>query len=361
MAEPGKVEGVDDADIAGATSALLRIPDTSADDCERFAIAVRGLVERRAQGGWPNEADTYDVAAFVLVDRPREYQPQFASAPITDPKSTAHPLLGRVLLLTRDGTHGQVFQMPCSPDALPDWLTDAGLGNSTLILAYRPTLTLSIRPCGIDGGITREECIREVPPAVTIDELREALKSFRLKQILTPAFCELGVWQHKRAASYVPDVAPERAIQRGLGRWLNSWFHGILHADREKSTIMGRIDVTLMVEDGGKMVNWAILELKVIKSFANAQGTAKAAPIARTTNVEAIVKGLLQAHAFGLNSKVAHGLLEVYDMRKEKSEDLFADPSVEELLKTLSPKPKFAVHAMYGSADDARFAGEIGV
>lgn len=64
----------------------------------------------------------------------------------------------------------------------------------------------------------------------------------------------------------MPDVAPERAIQRGLGRWLNSWFHGILHADRE-STIMGRIDVTLMVEDGGKMVNWAILELKVIRVY----------------------------------------------------------------------------------------------
>lgn len=190
--------------------------------------------------------------------------------------------------------------MPCEHDALPDWLHDEGLGEATLLMACRPTLTLSIRPYGIEGGVTREESIREVAPVATVETLREALRSFRLKQILTPAFCETGVWQPKRAGSHVPGPQPERAIQQGLGRWLNSWFRGVLHARPEESTNIGRIDITLIVEEGARLVHWAILGLKVIKSFANATGKAKPATVSRAVNVDAIIKGLEEAHAYGI-------------------------------------------------------------
>ena len=362
MAEPGKVEGVDDGDLASATSALLRIPDLRAEDPERFAQSIRALVERRAQTGWPGEGDGHDVAAFVMVGRPREFQARFSSAPITDPASTNQAVLGNVLLLTRDGAHGQFFPMPCDHNALLDWLADEGLSAAPLIMAYRPSATMSVRNRGSAGDVTREDAIRSVPPVATLSELREALEHFRISQLLTPMFCERGVWEPKRAASYVPGLQPERSIQIGLGRALNSWFHGVVRADFEDSTRVGRIDVKLMIKEGEKpLAYWAILELKVIKSFANATGKAKPTSVGRSENVAAVLKGLQQAWAYRANSQAEHGLLEVYDMRQDKADDLFADANVKARLAKLVPVPEYAVRSLYGSADDARLAGETGV
>lgn len=362
MAEGAKVEGVSDQDLAKATAALLRIPDLRADDPDRFAQAIRALVERRAQAGWPGEAAESDVAAFVMVARPREFQARFASSPMVDPASTTQPLLGRVSLLTRDGAHGQHFPMPCEHNALLDWLSDEGLGDAPLIMAYRSSSTMPVRNRGIEGGVTREDPIRDVAPAATLAELQDALAHFRVTQLLTPAFCERGVWEHKRAAAYVPGAQPERSIQTGLGRALNSWFHGTVRAEFEESSNIGRIDVKLMVKEGEKpLAYWAILELKVIKSFAHATGRKKAGTVERATNVDAILKGLRQAWAYQKNRSAELGLLEVFDMRRDKLEDLFEDPQVATLLGKLKPVPLHAVRAMYGSADDARLAGEAGV
>jgi hypothetical protein len=53
--------------------------------------------------------------------------------------------------------------------------------------------------------------------------------------------------------------------------------------------------------------------------------------------------------------------LEVYDMRKDKSEDLTTDSKITGLIGELSPCPPHVVRPLYGSADDARLAGETGV
>lgn len=283
MAESFPVTGVDDKRLRNATTALLKIPDTRADDPDRFAIAVRALVERRAQSAWPGEANHEEVAAFVMVSRPREHQARFSSKPIADPAATNKPLLGSILLLTRDGTHGQIFRLPCEPDALLDWLIDAGLGGAPLVVAYRPTAKLTVRTAGIEAGVTRENDIRSVPPVATLEQLRDALARYRLDQLLTPQFCENGVWEPKRAAAYIPGARPEQAIQTGLSRYLGSWFHGVIKVICEHSTNIGRIDVKLLTnEEGQPLAYWAILELKVIKSFANATGRARAGIIERT-------------------------------------------------------------------------------
>jgi hypothetical protein len=48
-------------------------------------------------------------------------------------------------------------------------------------------------------------------------------------------------------------------------------------------------------------------------------------------------------------------------MRRDKCDDLFADADVLKQLSKLSPKPEYHVRPMYGSAEDARLAGEAGV
>ncbi len=361
MDEPEKVEGVDDKDLADATAALFTMPNTRADDPDRFAQAIRTLVERRAQSAWPGEADEDEVAAFVMVARPREHQATFSSTPIVDPAATTKPLLGNVLLMTRDGAHGQIFPMPCEPDELLNWLEDRGFGGAPLVIAYRPLAKMTVRTAGVQAAITREEAIRSVPPSATVEALREALDRFRIDQLITPSHCEIGVWEPKRASAYVPGARPEHAIQNGLSRYLSSWFHGLIKVVCEHSTNIGRIDVKLLTnEDGQPLAYWAIIELKVIKTFAHAPGKGKPGIIGRPVNVEAIKKGLRQACRYQKNSKVEHGLLEVFDMRREKSDDLFADAEVLAQLEKLSPKPDYHVHPMYGSPEDARLAGEDG-
>jgi hypothetical protein len=252
--------------------------------------------------------------------------------------------------------------MPCEPDELLNWLEDRGFGGAPLVIAYRPLAKMTVRTAGVQAAITREEAIRSVPPGATVEALREALERFRLDQLVTPGHCELGVWEPKRAGAYVPGARPEHAIQNGLSRYLSSWFHGVIKVVCEHSTNIGRIDVKLLTnEDGKPLAYWAILELKVIKTFAHAIGNTKPGEIGRPGNVEAIKKGLRQAWGYQKNSKTEHGLLEVFDMRQDKSDDLFADSEVLKQLAKLSPKPEYHIRPMYGSAEDARIAGEAGV
>ena len=137
---------------------------------------------------------------------------------------------------------------------------------------------------------------------------------------------------------------------------LSSWFRGVVWAETEDSTNIGRIDVRLLTRraDGG-LIYWIILELKVIKSFTNS-----ASKVGDATNVEAIVKGVRQAGAYRANRDAPEGMLEVYDLRQDKSEDLTARQDVSIALATYSPPVRVNVWPVYGGADDARAAGEIG-
>jgi hypothetical protein len=362
MDESEKVEGADDKDLAKATDALFTMPNTRVDDPDRFAQAVRTLLETRAQAGWPGEADEHEVAVFVMVERPRRHQATFSSVPIVDPVATTKPILGNVLLLTRDGARGEVFPMPCAQDELLNWLEDRGFADAPLVIAYRPLAKMTVRAAGIQAAISREEPIRTVAPAATVEALREALSRFRLDQLLIPSQCETGVWEPKRASAYIPGERPEHAIQKGLSRHLGSWFHGVIKVVCEYSTNIGRIDVKLLTnEDNKPLTYWAILELKIIKTFAHAKGKTKPGEFTRAENIDAINKGLRQAWGYQKNSKTDHGLLEVFDMRRDKSDDLFADQDVVNQLGKLSPQPEYHVRPMYGSAEDARLAGESGV
>jgi hypothetical protein len=353
------VTGTDDTVLAAVAGILPTLPNVRAEDPDRFAQATRTLVEARAQAGWPSEGEA-DVAAFVMVDRPREFAAQLTSEPIMDPIATQEPLLGRLFLMNRDCSSGRVLPLPCVPGKLLDWLAENSLGDRPLAVAYRTTSTMTVRRDGVEA-LMQPHRIRDHPPVATVTELLEALNHFHLDRLLTPTCCVSGVWEPKRAAQYVPGPQPERSIQDGLEFALSMWFHGIVRVGVEDKTNIGRIDVRLLkASSDGPLAYWAIVELKVIKAFANAAGKVKAAAVSRADNVDAIEKGLRQTWAYQANREAEEGLLEIFDLRKDKNEDLMADASVVALLGELAPVPRYTVRPLFGSSEHARLAGFSG-
>lgn len=217
------------------------------------------------------------------------------------------------------------------------------------------------RRAGMDG-LARPDPIRSKKPDATLAELLNSLDYFHQRQ-LTPSSCADGVWAPGRAADYVPGPSPEKVIQEELEIALNFWFHGIVKAEIEDKTAIGRIDVRLLKKSVQErsLAYWAIIELKVIKSFANADAGQKPSTVGRAANVEAIVKGLKQVWAYRENRSAEEGLLEVFDLRKDKNEDLLAWADVIGAMRECQPCPKHAVRPIFGSSDDARNAGYTGV
>lgn len=354
------VAGTDDSVLAAVAGILPKLPNVRAEDPDRFAQAARALVETRAQAGWPAEGEA-EVAAFVMVDRPREFAGRFTSDAIMDPIATQEPLLGRLFLMNRDCSSGRSLPLPCAPGNLLDWLSENGLGDRPVAVAYRTTSTMTVRRKGIED-LMRPHKIRNNPPLATVEELLDALNHFHLSGLLTPTCCVSGVWEPKRAAKYIPGSQPERSIQDALAVALGMWFQGLVRVGVEDPTNIGRIDVRLLKRSAeGSLSYWAIVELKVIKAFANAKGRAKAAPVSRTVNVEAIKKGLRQTWAYQSNREAEEGLLEIFDLREDKSEDLMADGDVLKVLGDLAPVPRYTVRPLFGSSEHARAAGFAGV
>ena len=219
------------------------------------------------------------------------------------------------------------------PAEILDWLVDNALGESTVVIIYRAQKYIVARREGACGD-TRRDIIRDTPPTATVPELLNALEHFHRQKLLIPSLCPEGVWETGRASQYVPGPQPERTIQRHLADALNFWFRGVVKAEVEDSTDIGRIDVRLLRTDQGPLFYWAIVELKVIKSFHNAPKGSKAKSVTAADNAAAVAKGIRQAHAYCANRQAEEGLLEVYDLRKNKSSDIFAETVVQQVVAT---------------------------
>ena len=358
--EQAPVPGTDDKVLAAVAGNLPSIPSPNLDEPERFAQAARRLVETRAQSGWPNEA-AEGFAAFVLVEMPRRFDQKFSTSPVVDPLFTSSSLLGRLFFMNRDCSAGRSIEMPCSQSELLDWLVKHELENNPLAVAYPEAKKMTFRLKGVDDA-AQDYSIREKPPGATQEELLEALEHFHLKKTLTPSCCVRGVWEPKRERQYVPGSEPERSIQKGLEMALTFWFHGVIRAEVEDSTNIGRIDVRLLKSssDDTGLTYWAIIELKVIKSFRNATGKKKASEVSQSDNVKSIIEGINQAFAYSKNREAELGLLEVFDLRKNKCKDLCSDKDVISLLTCMCPQPLINTRPVFGSASDARKGGYTG-
>jgi hypothetical protein len=358
--ESAQIEGVDDALLAAATARLPTLPIMDAALPDRFSQAVRALVERRAQAGWPNENQS-DVAVFVMVSHPRPIGDALGAIPIADPIATHDPLLGKLLLLNRDASGGRYVDLPCAAGGILEWLPANGLGDQPLVIAYRETKTIVTRRQGA-SDLMRMDIIRDQKPTASLAELLDALDHFHKSKLLTPSFCVKGVWESRRAGQYVPSSAPELRIQDALEFALNFWFHGVVRAEIEDRTNIGRIDVRLLKPSNeGPLLYWAIIELKVIKSFSHAPWGIQAGEIKRGQNIASIIEGFIQAWAFKNNRIADEGLLEIFDMRRDKLDNLLIDKTVLRAVRKLNPVPAHHVRPIFGSARKAREAGFHGV
>ena len=355
------VAGTDDQLLKSAIDELPALPNIRADDADRFAQGVRALVEGRAQRNWPNESDRDDVAVFILVDRPRETGDRFGALPIMDPVATDERLLGRLFFMNRDASKGRCIDLPTESSEIGDWISDNDLGNQPVIVIYRNSLKMATRRSGIED-YTYYDRIRNIKPKATMGDLVEALEFFHVLQ-LTPASCAGGIWEANRAAEYIPGRAPEKAIQERLCIVLSTWFRGVVRVEAEVSISIGRIDVLLLKPsmEEKALAHWAIIELKVIRSFTNAPVGQEPSPVGASQNIAGIVKGLKQAWAYRRNREAEEGLVEIFDLRKDKGEDLLNHPDVVATLQNYAPAPRHNVRPIFGSSQDARNAGYTGI
>ena len=356
LGEQSNVPGVSEEELSLAAAALVTsVPATELDDSDRFCVAVRALVESRAQAGWDGEGDG-DVAAFVMVPYPRQVGERLSAMPISNPIATSEPLLGRLMFLNRDASTGRVMPMPVTPNELLEWLEKEELGSYPVVMAYRQKGMVINRRNGIQGD-SSVDSLRAGTIPVTTDEVLKAIKQSHETQLLTPGVCPTGVWEPSRAAQYVPGPQPEKVIQKQLQVVLNSWFHGLIKAEIEDSVSIGRIDIRLLKLNAQKKLEyWMIVELKVIKSFANAKVGKTPTTVSHSMNVEAICEGIRQAFAFAQNRN-ADAMLEVFDLRKDKAADVLKTEEVREELAKCNPQPPCHVWPLYGSAAEARCAG----
>ena len=182
-----------------------------------------------------------------------------------------------------------------------------------------------------------------------------ALRFFHENELITPYVCVPGVWQKGRASTYVPGKKPEKAIQGHLKVALGSWFQGQIKVLMEDATPPGRIDVRLLrsAESSKGLQYWAIIELKVIKTFRNKKvGKPNAVPIKE--NVDAIVDGIQQSNSYRSYVELDEGFLEVFDLRKAKDE-IEKDERITAALA--GSKVVCNIRPVYGTAKDARTAG----
>ena len=358
---PDNVPGVDDQQLAAVAGLLPQLPNIRAEPADRFVQAVRALMEKRAQQQWPNEDDA-DLTVFVMVDHPRQVGEKYGANPFADPIAKDDSLLGRLFFANRDASGGRVMPLPTDPNAILEWLDDEGLGDCPIVIGYRKSKRMVTRRAGTRNS-ARSDPIRDREPSATLPELLEALEHFHRTRLLTPMCCPDGVWESSRAHQYVPGPTPEKCIQSDLELALNFWFHGVVRAEHEDNTNIGRIDVRLLKkgEPGGPLAYWVIMELKVIKSFANAPPSSRPSPVSASSNVTAIVKGVKQAGSYRENRDAEEGLLEIYDLRKDKTDDLTKRAEVSAARNKFSRYPEAHVWPVFGSSEDARAAGFTGV
>jgi hypothetical protein len=351
-----QVHGVDDHELRGALDGFSSLLPSSIQDCDKFAIEVRSILEDRAQQGWVGECEA-DVAVFLHTPYPKKTGDKLSGVPVSNLLASSRPVLGKLFILNRDASWGRVVDLPTDADGVIDWLIASELGDHPVIFAYRSSRRLLARAKGAKFEITAKEIIRDKPPLATLEEVGEALNLFHRENLLSPSVCPAGVWEQHRAADYIPGVRPEKAIQVVLRTALFSWFRGIVHAKIEDPTPVGRIDVRLLQKSDGAWAYWVILELKVLRSSHNAKKGKAAKPVNVAANAEEVAEGVRQVDSFARHWE-AIPLLEIFDLRKDKRQDILAhDIVTTELAKHLPAPPACRVWPLFGSAKDARFVG----
>jgi hypothetical protein len=220
--------------------------------------------------------------------------------------------LGRIYILNFDASQGRsALLISDKAGEVVEWLAEQPFGSGQVIVVYRESLQLIERAGGAQGGTSRQEQIREKPPRVTENELVEALNLFHKREVLTPQMCP-PLWRPKHAGRYHPGSRPEKTIQDKLKTWLGSWWRGYLRPECEDSIDIGRIDIRLLrPEAQGALCYWAVIELKIVKSFRYPEAGDSPSAVSDNENAQEVAKGVEQATAVRLRVRSRSGMASV--------------------------------------------------
>ena len=275
----------------------------------RFQVYVSRAVRARAHQA---DAETTGAAAFILVTP--QHQETLKTGRSFD--RTVHTgrvrLAGRVHFVTyraassvfeeyagnANGVFSRIAELQC--DRFPALVYDPSAGKSTL--TYYPQGTHT------DDGLVEVQL--DASP-VTEAEILSVIDAVYRAQLCTPDNDgPVKVWQDPSKGHPIEEA--ERTVQQFLRAGLAARFHWCT-IRAEQSSKVGRTDLEVVDDrtgEAGAITHYALLELKVLRSFSHS-GTAYAA----TKTDDAVSKGVNQAHSYGVSNNSLLRMLCCFDMR----------------------------------------------
>lgn len=277
----------------------------------RFQVYVSRTVQARERQG---DAETAGAAAFILVTP--QQQEMFKAGRSFD--RTVHTgrvrLAGRIHFMTHraassvfeeytgdaNGVFEQIAKLQC--DRQPALVYDPSDGKSTL--TYYPQGTHT------DDGLVEVQL--DAGP-VTETEILSVIEAVYRAELCTPDNSgPTKLWQNATKGYPIEDA--ERTVQQFLRVGLAARFHWCT-ISAEQSSKLGRTDLEVVDDrtgEVGSITHYALLELKVLRSFSHS-GTEYPA----TKTDEAVSKGVNQAHTYGGNKNSLLRMLCCFDMRAD--------------------------------------------
>lgn len=298
-------------DEYGGVSADPDLPDES-----RFVSGVAKLLLRRqAEANNLGKSDSNDIAIFVLVHAVPASLRNAQRVPMFDNGLTM--VTGRVWFTAAAVVSARYLELPdeASDDAHFSYVVDClGLGS-------QQTVVFDPRPANPElrwypEGLSEPDVVEQKPLAgdVTVSEVFEAIERIYQQNLITPISLPpgTGLWINSRL--YHPRENAEALVQSYLKIGLTGAFPSCIFR-HEQSQPAGRTDLeifTINPLDGKSSVAYAIIELKVLRSFGS-----RGAAVSQAYTNSAIEEGVKQAAAYRETKPANWSALCCFDMRKD--------------------------------------------
>lgn len=289
--------------------------DTDAPDEVRFLRGVTHLVlQRRAEAERLGEHDRRDIAIFILHDSPSNAIDSSERIPML--KSGLTELQGRLWCTAAPVVAGHFTNLPTtSDDERFSYVTDV------LKLGSRPTVIFDTRPTlaqlwwyakGLEHPDDPE--LKSIAGEVMPSDVFEAIDLLHETCFITPGGLPQGVNLWANSDRHWARRDAEALIQSHMKAGLSLRFP-YCTVRQEQSQVSGRTD--LEIEQGnpadhGSVTRYAILELKVLRSFGS---TGRAVTSEYTDKW--IESGIEQAAAYRIEKEARWSALCCFDMRLE--------------------------------------------
>lgn len=293
--------------------------DTDAPDNARFLRGVAHLVrQRQAEAERRCEEDESDLAIFILHGSPGGAVEAAESVPMLNNGLT--PLTGRLWFTAAAVVSGHCVDLPPSNDSERlSYVTD------TLKYGSEPTVVFDARtsvpqlrwyPEGLQDPDTVE--VKAIDGEVTCEDVFDAISVLHKKCLITPTGLPQGVNLWNNASQRWVRRDAEALLQSLLkvGLMFRFPYCTIRH---EQPQMTGRTDLEIEYIDPidhSIVTRYAILELKVLRSFGSTGGS-----VSPSRTNEHINDGVEQANAYRIDKEARWSALCCFDMRECDSGD----------------------------------------